>query len=196
MFPSSADHVGEFLHGVDGMSFHEVVNIRQGCCHSPSEWGVPRRDLERVDPHQPMRHPLEPLHLGRKLVGIASVPAIGQDDDDRISGEPAHSPFIVELAEPDPELRPATPIEYSLAGIVQRHIRVTAVQLPRDPSEASAEGERFDFLAAGDSGVHKSQQRSRVRFHRAADIEDEDEAAQALGWRFEVTLDRLAAGFD
>jgi hypothetical protein len=85
---------------------------------------------------------------------------------------------------------------HSLASVAQGHIWVTAVQLPGDPSKASTEGERFHFLAAGDSGVYKSQERSRVWFHRAADVEDEDEAAQALSWCPEVTFDRFASGLD
>ena len=141
------------------MPFHETVNVREGGRHSPGQRRVAGRDLQRVDPDQPVGDALQALHLLGEEVGVTAVPAVGHDHDDRVAGQPAHAPLVVERAQPDAEPRPAAPVGDAGAGRPQRDVGIAAGELAGDPGQAGAERERLDLLSAGDGGVDEAQQR-------------------------------------
>src|SRR4029079_5201078 len=93
------------------------------------------------------------------------------------------------LAEP----RPSAPVLHALAGLAQCEVRVTAVQLAGDTGQACAQRARFHALHAADRGVDEPQHRPGVRFHRAADVEQQYEAAHALTGLLPEAADGLAA---
>ena len=63
--------------------------MRQSGLHPKSKRLVVRVCLERVQPHELMRTALEALHLSRELRGVATVPTVGEQDDDRASADAA-----------------------------------------------------------------------------------------------------------
>src|SRR6266540_942300 len=91
-----ADDRRELFHRGQRMPLDEVVDVGQRCGHAPGQRGVARRDLQRVDPHDVEGHSLQAAHLLGEHVGVAAVPAIAEDDDDRAAGHSAYAPFVVE----------------------------------------------------------------------------------------------------
>ncbi len=68
------------------MAFDEVVDERQRGGHPAGASGVTGCHLQRVDPHGLVRDALQPLHLLGQHLGVAAVPAVAEDHDDRPRG--------------------------------------------------------------------------------------------------------------
>ena len=91
------DHLGQVLERRERVALDELVNVRQRGRHSPGERRELGRRLQRVHPHDPVRDPVQPRHLLGEHLGIAAVPAVGEDHDDRAAGHAPHAPLVVEL---------------------------------------------------------------------------------------------------
>ena len=67
----------------------QLVGVRDRGPHAARQ----RRKLgvrgERVQPHQAVRAAAQAGHLGREHLGVAAVPAVGQDHDDGAAPDPA-----------------------------------------------------------------------------------------------------------
>ena len=109
--PPALDVVEHFLHAVlfrlrltaaidprqllergERVALDELVNVRQGRGHSLGQRRVAGTRLERVDPHDPVGDPVEAGHLLGEHLGLAAVPAVGEDHDDRAAGHARGSP--------------------------------------------------------------------------------------------------------
>ena len=182
------------LHRVERVALDEAVDERQGGRHAPGQRRVAGRDLQRVDPDDAVGDAVQALHRLGEVVRIAAVPAVGEDHDDGAAGHAAHAPLLVEAAQPVAEPGAARPVDDPLGRLAERHVGVARAELAGDAGEAGAEGERLDPPAPGDGCLDEPQQRPGVRLHRAADVEQQHEAAVARRRPPEVAVDRLALG--
>ena len=80
------------------------------------------------------------------------------------------------------------------AALRSARLRVAALEIGRQPSQARPEGERLDAAPRAHQRVKKEDERARVRLHRAGDVTEHDELARHLHATAERPLDRLAAG--
>ena len=185
----------ELLQRGQRVALHEVVNIRQGGRHSPRQRRVAGRHLQRVHPHHPVGDPVEAGHLLGQHLGVAPVPAVGEDHDDGAAGHAPHAPLVVEpaqaLAEPGAAATSRAPARRPGA---RARSGSRELELAGDAGEAGAEGERLDPLAAGHRGVDEAQQRPGVGLHRAGDVEQQDEPPRPLARLAVAAADRLASG--
>ena len=74
------------------MALDEVVDVGERGGHAPGQRLVARRRLERVDPDHAVGDPAQAGHLLGQQLGIAPVPAVGQDDDHRPAGQARRRP--------------------------------------------------------------------------------------------------------
>src|ERR1700694_4960613 len=84
---SLRDHPRELFQRGEGMTLDELVNVRKGRRHSACERRVARTGLQRVDPHDAVRDALQTRHLLGEHLGLAPVPAVGEDHDHCTPGE-------------------------------------------------------------------------------------------------------------
>ena len=84
-----------------------------------------------------------------ELVGVAAVPAVGQDDDDRAAAD-APAVLAVERAQRLADARAARPVDDGAGGARQRAVGIAAGELARDARQPRAERERLDAAARGD----------------------------------------------
>src|SRR4051794_21304086 len=148
------DHLREGVQGIEGVAGQQVVEVRQRRGHAGGDGGEAVLAPVRVDPPHGVGEPGQPGHLLAQQGGVAALPPVRRDDDDRPPGRPALPPEVQEgpqrLAEPGA----AAPVRDGRPGRGQRLVRVAEAQLPGDPGQAGAGGE--DLRAAGgdpDGGV-------------------------------------------
>ena len=60
-----------------------MIHVRQRRLHAARQRLVARVGRQRVQPQHAVGTAPQPRHLGRQLLGVAAIPAIRQDDDQR-----------------------------------------------------------------------------------------------------------------
>src|SRR5437899_2255633 len=128
--------------------------------------------------------------LGRQLSGVATIPAVADDDDDRSMSEHAARPLAIEVAERGADARATAEVVHTLGDRVEHLVDVALAQQARDAREARREDERLEVLAARHR-VRKDHQQPRVPLHRAADVADE---AKGLARSGDIGSGRLRPG--
>ena len=81
-----------------GCGRDERVECGSAAAMPPARGAKPRGADARVDPHDPVGEPREPLHLAADELGLAALPAVGQDHDHRAARHPAAAVAVVERA--------------------------------------------------------------------------------------------------
>ena len=134
----------------------------------------------------------QPGHLRGELLGLAAIPAVGQQDDERAAADPA-AVLAVERrrATRRSACRRTSPPRARRRA--ERAVGVAAGELARDPRQPRAEGERLDPRARRDARLHVLEQHARVGRHRARDVEHEHEPPRPLRRRAPAALEQLAA---
>ncbi len=95
-------------------------------------------------------------------------------------GHAADAPLVVEHAQAITQTGTTAPVVHPHARGGKGGVGVAAVQFFRHPGETGADREGLHPLAARDGGVHEAQHRSRIRLHRARDVQQQHQAAQAF----------------
>ena len=153
--------------------------------------------LQRVHPHHRCATRCRRAICSASVVGVATVPPVGQDHHDRAARQAAHPPLVVERAEPLAEPGAARPVDDASPPRPRRRRDRADRELAGDPGEAGAERERLDPAPADDRGVEEAHKRTRVRLHRAADVAEEHNAPRAGRWDTRnARANRLATGAD
>ena len=102
----------------------------------------------------------EARHLLGEHLGVAAVPAVGEDHDDRAAGHAAHAPLVVELrGAPSPRRVPPDQSTTRWAAAAMAASGSRDDELAGDAGEPGAERERLDPAAADDRGVQEAHQR-------------------------------------
>ena len=97
-----------------------------------------RRAQPRIDPHDPMREPGEPLHLASHELRVAALPPIGQDHDDGATRHPAPPVAVVERLQCAADARPTRPVGRGGGGAPDRPLGVARRERPRQPRRAAS----------------------------------------------------------
>ena len=163
------------------MALDEVVDERQRGGHALGQRRVPGRRLQGVDPHHAVRDPSQTSHLLGERARVAAVPSVRQHHDDGATRHAAHTPCVVERAQPFAEARAPGPVGYRVRGRGQRGIGVARGERPGQSGEAGGEGECLDAGAANDCGVQEAHERAGVGLHRPADVAQQHDATRTAG---------------
>src|SRR5215218_1906610 len=92
-------HLPEPFERGEGTRRQEVVDERERGLHARGERLVAGCRGEGVEPHEPVAVAPEASRLGGDERRVATVPAVGHDDDDAARAERPARPAVVELAE-------------------------------------------------------------------------------------------------
>src|SRR5207247_10713898 len=87
------------------------------------------------------------VELGRKLRGVATIPAVADDDHHRAVSEHAASPLAIEVAERGADARAAAEVVHALGARVQHLVDVALAEQPRDTREPGLVAERLGIRA-------------------------------------------------
>src|SRR5439155_25938810 len=137
--------VVEGLHIVSGQ---EVIAVRQRCRHAARQRLVALAADERVQPDEAVRGAAQMAELGRQLSGVATIPAVADDDHDRSVSEHAARPLAIEVDERGADARATAEVVHTLGDRVEHLVDVALAQQARDAREARREDERLEVLAA------------------------------------------------
>src|SRR5436190_12290193 len=151
----------------------EDVDERQRRRHPARQRLVGRVAEERVEPDDAAGAAFDAEELPGQELGLARVPAVGQDDHDRA---PVHEsrPFPVDLGERLADFRPARPVAH--LGEPTEDLPVGApAQMVGDTCEARREGERLDPAEDVLEREEKLEQEAAVQVHRAGYVAEQDE---------------------
>src|SRR5918994_7920852 len=129
-----------------------MVHVRERRLHAPRERLVAGMGLQRVEPDEAVGAAAQALHLGRELVGVAAVPAVREQDDDRAAADPP-AVLAVERGERLADPGAARPVVRGSGGPAERAVRIAAGQLAGDAREAGAEHEGLHAPAGGYAGL-------------------------------------------
>src|SRR5579884_996452 len=185
----------QIVQRLDVVRGQEIVGVRQGGLHPARHRLVALRAEQGVEPDQAMGHAVQPGQLPRQELGVASIPAVADQDHDRPVAQHPAGPAPVEVGQrlADPGA-PAEVVDLP-AHLVQRPIDVAAAQHARDACEAGGEHEGLDVLAAG-HGVGEDQEQPRVALHGAADVAEQHQRATAQARPAVQQPHQLPAGAD
>src|SRR5439155_14411662 len=106
---------------------------------------------------------------------VAALPAVGAEEDDRAASEHASRPAAIELVQRVADARAAGPIRDRMRHAGDGGVGAAPPDLPRHAREPRPEGEGLDAAPAARERVREVEEESRVRLHRARDVEEEDE---------------------
>src|SRR5678816_2388806 len=101
---------GQIFETPEIMSRHEVVDVLERRLHTPRQRLVSGRTKQRVQPDQPRAAASKPGELLREQLRIATIPSIGNDEDDRTVTHDAACPRRVEPTQRLADARAATPV--------------------------------------------------------------------------------------
>jgi hypothetical protein len=161
------------------MAFDELVNEGEGGSHSSSERGVSGRDFQRIHPDQSVRKSVQTLHLFTECVGVSAIPTVRENDDDCSTSHSSLSPIAVEAAQALAETCSTAPVGHCDCSTTNRLVNISTREFARDSRKAGTEGEHLNSLPTCNGCMGKPDERSRIWFHRATDIKQENEAAWA-----------------
>ena len=81
--------LGQRLQRRDRVAREQPVDVRHRGLHAARQRLVARVGGERVEPHDAVGGAAQPRHLLAELLGVAAVPAVGQQDDERAAPDAA-----------------------------------------------------------------------------------------------------------
>ena len=156
---------------------------------------------------------MQPRHLRAEQRGVAGLPAVGNDQDDRAAGHAAHAVAVIELAQRRADPGAACPVGRGLAGAGEHRLRRRGGEERRQPGEPGREREHLGprprrvarragearAAAARRAGrprghVHQLEDGPRVRLHRAGDVAQHHEPPLPGAHRPPGDPHRFAAG--
>ena len=107
----------------------------------------------RVDPHDPVGQPAQPLHLASDQRRVAPLPAVGQDHDDRAARHAAPAVAVIERLERVADPGAARPVGRGRRGALDRALGIARAERARQAGQAGGEHERL--------GVRRRRRRRR-----------------------------------
>ena len=150
-------------------------------CH-PTRLGLVRLAAEqRVEPDQPVAAEAEAGHLATELIGVTSIPAVADDQDDGAMTEHPTCVVALERVQRVGDARPAADVVHLVGNVVERGVDVAVAEQVGDSGQMCRKREGLDALAPADR-MREHEQVARVSVHRTADVA-EDHDRPALGAR-------------
>ena len=102
---------GQLLQRRERVALDELVDVREGRRHSAGQRRVAGRRPSAGSPTRPGARPGAGAPSARpSTLGVAAVPAVGEDHDDRAAGHAPHAPLVVERAQALAEPGAARPV--------------------------------------------------------------------------------------
>ena len=184
--------MGQALHGVDGVSLDEAVDVRHGRGHTPGQRCVARGHFQGVHPDRSKADSLQSAHLLGQHLGFAAIPTIAEHHHDRAASHAPHAPFVVEATQTFAQAGATTPVLHPMRRQSQRLVGVARAQLTGDTGEAGTNGEGFHLLTTSHRRLHEPQQGAGIRLHRPRHVEQQNESPQTLVVLQMVTGDGFA----
>ena len=137
---------------------------------------------------------LQPRDLFTQHLGIAAIPAVGDEQHDRPAAQRAPHPLLMELANRRADPGAARPVRDSPGDRADRFADAPGAQLHGDAGELGREQKRLDASLPPRERVREVQQHARVAFHRSADVAQEDDGPRTDAPRPPRQREDVAAG--
>ena len=147
----------------------------------------------RVDPDDAVGEPREPLHLPADLLGVAPLPAVGEDHDDGAAGHPAPAVAVVEGLQRVADPGAARPVRRRGRGPLDGALGAAGAQRPGEAGEPGREDERLGVRPAAGGAGQELQVGPGVGLHRARDVAQQDEPPADHPPLTAAQADRVAA---
>src|SRR5579884_2044818 len=177
------------LHVVGGQ---EVVGVGQGGLHAARDRLIALRAEQGVQPDQAVGHAVQPGQLPRQQLGVAPVPAVADDDDDRPVAQHPAGPTPVEVGQGLADPGAAAEVVDLLAHLVEGLVDVSPAQHAGEPG---GEHEGLDVLTTRHR-VGEDQEQAGVALHGAAHVAEQHQGAAPQAGAAVQQPHQLPAGAD
>ena len=142
----------------------KIVHVGQRGLHSLGQRLVVGRAQQRVQPDQPVTTALQAGRLVGQQLGLATVPAIGNDHHDGLSAQRPTQPLVVERLDRIADAGTAGPVGHGTGDLSNGLVDAPVPQLASYTGQTSGEKESLNRLPGG-HGVDKVEQHPCVAFH-------------------------------
>ena len=187
---------GQVLQAGQVMDGQEIIHVREGGLDAARKGFVDRGTEERVEPDQAVAGTVQASHFFGQQFGVAAVPAVADDENDRAASQNTPAPIVVEGFEGVAGARAACPVMHDIRDFVEGLVHVFVLELAGDAGETGAEDKGFDRLVVRlGEAIDEMEEQAGVAFHRTANVGDDDQrAGLELGFAGRPDHD-FAAGF-
>src|SRR5439155_15252760 len=151
----------------------------EGGFHAAGEGLVAGVGEEGVEPEDAVGASAQGAHLLGEEGRVAALPAVADDEDDRLAPQDAVGVLAVEGVEGAADVGAAAPVADAAGDQVEALVDGSAAQVGGDGGEAHAEDEGLDAGVAALEAIEELDEEAAVGVHGAADVAEEGEAEAA-----------------